>query len=121
MEKSLNEETYEKLKYDIMNFEVLPGDSISAQKIALRYNVSRKEGLLKVIPQSGTYVACINCKRSEQEWFVRKSLEIGMVDAIFKNASADMLDKMAELNNRLINYDEETESIPRIELDILQS
>ena len=113
MEKSLNEETYEKLKYDIMNFEVLPGDSISAQKIALRYNVSRtpareaivnleKEGLLKVIPQSGTYVACINCKRSEQEWFVRKSLEIGMVDAIFKNASADMLDKMAELNNRLM-------------------
>lgn len=83
MEKSLNEETYEKLKYDIMNFEVLPGDSISAQKIALRYNVSRtpareaivnleKEGLLKVIPQSGTYVACINCKRSEQEWFGQK-------------------------------------------------
>ena len=107
---------------------ILPGDSISAQKIALRYNVSRtpareaivnleKEGLLKVIPQSGTYVACINCKRSEQEWFVRKSLEIGMADAIFKNASADMLDKMAELNNRLINYDEETESIPRIEID----
>lgn len=28
-----------------------------------------------------------------------------------------MLDKMAELNNRLINYDEETESIPRIEID----
>ena len=40
-----------------------------------------------------------------------------MIDAIFKNASADMLDKMAELNNRLINYDEETESIPRIEID----
>ena len=83
MEKSLNEETYEKLKYDIMNFKLLPGDSISAQKIALRYDVSRtpareaivnleKEGLLKIIPQSGTYVACINCKRSEQEWFVRQ-------------------------------------------------
>lgn len=41
MEKSLNEETYEKLKYDIMNFKLLPGDSISAQKIALRYDVSR--------------------------------------------------------------------------------
>ena len=35
MEKSLNEETYEKLKSDIMNFKLLPGDSISAQKIAL--------------------------------------------------------------------------------------
>ena len=58
MEKSLNEDTYEKLKYDIMNFKLVPGDSISAQKIAVRYNVSRtpareaivnleKEGLLK--------------------------------------------------------------------------
>ena len=41
MEKSLNEDTYEKLKYDIMNFKLVPGDSISAQKIAVRYNVSR--------------------------------------------------------------------------------
>ena len=83
MEKSLNEDTYEKLKYDIMNFKLVPGDSISAQNIAVRYNVSRtpareaivnleKEGLLKIIPQSGTYVASINCRRFEQEWFVRK-------------------------------------------------
>lgn len=128
MEKSLNEETYEKLKYDIMNFKLLPGDTISAQKVALRYDVSRtpareaivnleKEGLLKIIPQSGTYVACINCRRSEQEWFVRKSLEIGMVDAIFEHASDEVLDKMTELNNRLINYNEQVESVPRIEID----
>ena len=39
MEKSLNEDTYEKLKYHIMNFKLVPGDSISAQKIAVRYNV----------------------------------------------------------------------------------
>ena len=25
MEKSLNEDTYEKLKYDIMNFKLVPG------------------------------------------------------------------------------------------------
>ncbi len=35
MEKSLNEETYEKLKYDIMNFEVLPGDSIYNSNLPL--------------------------------------------------------------------------------------
>ena len=116
MEKSLNEDTYEKLKYDIMNFKLVPGDSISAQKIAVRYNVSRtpareaivnleKEGLLKIIPQSGTYVASINCRRFEQEWFVRKSLEVGMVDPVFEHVSNDMLDKMEELNSRLINYD----------------
>ena len=128
MEKSLNEETYEKLKYDIMNFRLLPGDSISAQKVALRYDVSRtpareaivnleKEGLLKIIPQSGTYVACINCRRSAQEWFGRKSLEMGMVDAVFENADSELLDKMAILNERLIHYTEENEKIPRIEID----
>lgn len=67
------------------------------RKLHCRYDVSRtpareaivnleKEGLLKIIPQSGTYVACINCRRSAQEWFVRKSLEMGMVDAVFENA-----------------------------------
>ena len=128
MEKSLNEETYEKLKYDIMNFKLLPGDTISAQKVALRYDVSRtparealvnleKEGLLNIIPQSGTYVACINCRRSEQEWFVRKSLEIGMVDSLFENANDEMLNRMTELNNRLINYKDGEESLARIELD----
>ena len=128
MEKSLNEDTYEKLKYDIMNFKLVPGDSISAQKIAVRYNVSRtpareaivnleKEGLLKIIPQSGTYVASINCRRFEQEWFVRKSLEVGMVDPVFEHVSNEMLDKMEELNSRLINYDKSNEKVPRIEID----
>ena len=128
MEKSLNEDTYEKLKYDIMNFKLVPGDSISAQKIAVRYNVSRtpareaivnleKEGLLKIIPQSGTYVASINCRRFEQEWFVRKSLEVGMVDPVFEHVSNEMLDKMEELNSRLINYDKCNEKVPRIEID----
>ena len=64
-----------------------------------------KEGLLKIIPQSGTYVASINCRRFEQEWFVRKSLEVGMVDPVFEHVSNEMLDKMEELNSRLINYD----------------
>lgn len=128
MEKSLNEDTYEKLKYDIMNFKLVPGDSISAQKIAVRYNVSRtpareaivnleKEGLLKIIPQSGTYVASINCRRFEQEWFVRKSLEVGMVDPVFEHVSNETLDKMEELNSRLINYDKCNEKVPRIEID----
>ena len=70
-----------------------------------------------MIPQSGTYVACINCRRSEQEWFVRKSLEIGMVDSLFENANDEMLNRMTELNNRLINYKDGEESLARIELD----
>ena len=62
-------------------------------------------------------MACINCRRSAQEWFVRKSLEMGMVDAVFENADSELLDKMAILNERLIHYTEENEKIPRIEID----
>lgn len=128
MEKSLNEETYEKLKHDIMTFHLEPGDIISAQKIATRFSVSRtpareaivkleKEDLVKILPQSGTYVARINTARAEQEWFVRMSLEVAMVDRFFENVNEKTIEKMEEYNNRLIHYDDNKESCSRVEID----
>lgn len=128
MEKSLNEETYEKLKHDIMTFHLEPGDIISAQKIATRFSVSRtpareaivkleKEDLVKILPQSGTYVARINTARAEQEWFVRMSLEVAMVDRFFENVDEKTIEKMEEYNNRLIHYDDNKESCSRVEID----
>ena len=49
MEKSLNEDTYEKLKYDIMNFKLVPGDSISAQKIGTMFREHRQERQLLIL------------------------------------------------------------------------
>ncbi|MDO5401814.1 MAG: GntR family transcriptional regulator [Eubacteriales bacterium] len=128
MEKSLNEETYEKLKQDIMTFRLAPGDVISAQKVATRFNVSRtpareaivkleKEDLLKILPQSGTYVAKINTARAEQEWFVRMSLEVAMVDRFLENVNDDVIEKMEGYNNRLVNYDKSEESGSRVDID----
>lgn len=128
MEKSLNEETYEKLKHDIMTFHLEPGDVISAQKIATRFSVSRtpareaivkleKEDLVRILPQSGTYVARINTARAEQEWFVRMSLEVAMVDRFFENVNEETIERMEEYNNRLIHYDDNKESCSRLEID----
>lgn len=128
MEKSLNEETYERLKKEIMTFHLAPGDVISAQKIATRFNVSRtpareaivkleKEDLLKILPQSGTYVARINTTRAAQEWFVRMSLEVAMVDRFLENVNDDIITEMEEYNNRLINYDGTMEGCSRVEID----
>lgn len=128
MEKSLNEETYDRLKQEIMTFQLAPGDVISAQKIADRFHVSRtpareaivkleKEDLVKIIPQSGTYVARINTTRAEQEWFVRMSLEVAMVDSFFENVNDITIAKMEEYNNRLIHYDAEKEGKSRVEID----
>lgn len=102
MDASLNQNTYELLKQDIMTLRLKPGEAISAAKIAERYAVSRtpareaivkldKEGLVEIIPQSKTLVAKISLERAKQEWFVRSSLEISMVPLfIRKRTKADI-------------------------------
>jgi len=105
MDKSLNQKTYERLKKEIMNFSLEPGEPISAAKIAERYNVSRTpareaivkletEGLIDIYPQSKSVVSRINIKRAKQEWFVRRTLELGLVDALFDNVTESDIEDM---------------------------
>ena len=88
MDVSLNQQTYDLLKRDIMTFNLMPGEPVSAAKIAERYQVSRTparealvkletEGLIDIFPQSKSVVSKINITRAKQEWFVRKTLELG--------------------------------------------
>lgn len=90
MDASLNQHTYALMKADIMSLRLVPGEAVSAAKIAERYEVSRtpareaivrldREGLVEIYPQSRTVVSKINLARARQEWFVRSSLEINMV------------------------------------------
>ena len=41
MDKSLNQQTYDRCRKDIMTFALKPGEPVSAAKLAERYNVSR--------------------------------------------------------------------------------
>lgn len=65
MNNSLNMQTYENLKKDIMTLALMPGEPVSAAKIAERYNVSRTparealvklegEALVDIYPQSAS-------------------------------------------------------------------
>lgn len=105
MDKSLNQQTYDRLKKEIMMFSLQPGEPISAAKIAERYQVSRTpareaivkletEGLIDIYPQSKSVVSKINITKANQEWFVRRSLELGMVDAFFDNVTREDIDEM---------------------------
>ena len=91
MDNTLNQQTYERMKREIMTFALKPGDPVSAAKLAERYNVSRTparetlvklqtEGLIDIFPQSKSVISKINVQRVRQEWFIRKTLEMGMVD-----------------------------------------
>ncbi|MCR5304682.1 MAG: GntR family transcriptional regulator, partial [Lachnospiraceae bacterium] len=107
MDVSLNQATYERLKKDIMMFVLKPGESVSASKIATRYGVSRTparealvrlqdDGLVDIFPQSKSVISKIRVNRIHQEWFVRKSLEMGMVDSLFKGVTKDDIAKLKE-------------------------
>ena len=112
MDKSLNQQTYDRLKKEIMTFALSPGEPISAAKIAERYQVSRtpareaivkleSEGLIDIYPQSKSVVSKINIARANQEWFVRRSLELGMVDAFFDQVKQEDIDEMKSYANQL--------------------
>ena len=102
MDKSLNQLTYDRCKKDIMTFALKPGEPVSAAKLAERYNVSRtparealvrlqSEGMVDIFPQSKSMISKINVARARQEWFIRKTLEIAMIDDFFQNVtSADI-------------------------------
>lgn len=107
MAYSLNDQTYDRLKRDIMTLVLMPGEPVSAARIAERYNVSRTpareaivrletEALVDIYPQVGTEISKIDEGRAKQEWFVRKTLEMGVIDGLFANVTADDLSRMRE-------------------------
>ena len=104
---SLNNQTYDRLKRDIMTLALMPGEPVSAAKIADRYNVSRTpareaivrletEALVDIYPQVGTEISKIDEIRAKQEWFVRRTLEMGVIDGLFENVTADDISGMHE-------------------------
>lgn len=127
MDKSLNQKTYDRLKKEIMNFSLKPGEPISAAKIAERYQVSRTpareaivkletEGLIDIYPQSKSVISKINISRVKQEWFVRRALELGLIDALFDNVKPEDIEemkyyagKLATIGNSLIGSEESYE------------
>ena len=118
MDTFLNHSTYEQLKKDIMTFELLPGDTVSAAKVAKRYNVSRTparealvrletEGLVDIIPQSKSVISKISISVAKEEWFIRRTLELGMTDTLFSKITKKEIDRMRKLNNEMTKLSKE--------------
>ena len=121
MENSLNQSTYERFKKDILTFSLKPGDTVSAAKIADRYSVSRTparealvrletEGLVDIIPQSRSVISRIDINKAKQEWFIRYSLEIAMVDRIFEHKSENLIRQMKKQNKNMTQLSQKAKS-----------
>src|SRR5580704_13880094 len=89
----LAEQVYQKLKTDIFNFRLFPGDRFSENAIAQHYGVSRtpmrdglfrlqREGYLEVGFRRGWKVAHINFDQLDQLYDLRIVLEVASIERI---------------------------------------
>lgn len=88
--QNMRNDAYEELKHRILHFEYLPGTKISEKNLAEDLNLGRtpvreaiirieRDGLIEVIPQSGTYITKINLSDAENARFTRESIEKSVV------------------------------------------
>jgi len=89
---------YARLYSDILTGRLRPGEALSETRIAEQHGISRtpvrevfqhlaKEGLLRVVPQIGTFVAPINLGAVNASQFIREALECRAVRAAAEAAT----------------------------------
>ncbi len=89
-EGSLVDQIYELLRGLIVDLSLPPESALVEQEVASRLKVSKtpvreaiirlaREGLVKVVPKSGSYVTAISLDRYLEACFVRTQLEVGCV------------------------------------------
>ncbi|MFN7053847.1 MAG: GntR family transcriptional regulator, partial [Gemmobacter sp.] len=84
------EQVYEFLRRAIIMMEIAPGDAIVEKDICAQLDISRtpvreavqklaEEGLVNVVPHSGSYVSRISYQVAEEGFVIRRALEIESV------------------------------------------
>ncbi|MCB1379914.1 MAG: GntR family transcriptional regulator [Alphaproteobacteria bacterium] len=87
---SKSEKIYQLMRREIIRLELAPGAAISEKDLGRRFQSSRtpvheavqrlaKEGLVVILPQSGTYVCRLSRQTSEEGFIIRRALEIEAV------------------------------------------
>ncbi len=93
---------YTDIRNRIVNLVLEPGRPIAKNALAERYNVSptpvreallrlSEEGLVDIVPQSGTSVSLIDVQHARELHFLRLSVEIEVIKVLAENIDADGL------------------------------
>lgn len=104
---NLQYNAYRSIRHMIMTFELVPGEKINEKDLIEQLNMSRtpvheallqlrSDGLVKTVPQSGTYVTKINLNQAENGRFIRQTLEEKIFPAAISNVSTYDLDLLRE-------------------------
>lgn len=102
MDTNIRQDAYDQIKYNIVHFHYLPRQKVSEKSIAASLNLGRtpvrealirieREGLIDVVPQSGTYIATIDMDNAKEGRFVRECIEPHvMMEALAKHTPAQI-------------------------------
>lgn len=96
--RSVGNRLYVRLYDDILTGRLRPGQALSETRLAAQHGISRtpvreviqrlvKDGLLRVVPQIGSFVAPINLAAVADSQFIREALECHAVARAAENAS----------------------------------
>lgn len=102
-----SEEIYRTLRREILLLTLSPGQQIAETELAERFSVSRtpvrsaiqrlrKEKLLEVYPQRGTFVAAIDFDYVKQLIYMRTAVELRLIPTLCDGSRPEMLREMAE-------------------------
>ncbi|MFO1122232.1 MAG: GntR family transcriptional regulator [Hyphomicrobiales bacterium] len=94
--------SYALLREAIVSLDLRPGEALDKQAIAARLGVSRfpvaeamsrlaSEGLVEIVPQSGSRVARIRIADARENMFLRRALEVETARRVAETASAGLI------------------------------
>ena len=99
----VNQQVYRALRKAIITCQVLPGVLLSEKEISSQFNVSRQPvreafiklaeaGLVKILPQRGTFVTKISIKKVIDGQFIREAVECAIIKRVAQGiTSTDLL------------------------------
>ena len=101
-----NNDIYNILKDEILNLQIKPGQLLSENTVARRFNVSRtpirsvfdhliKDDLLEVNPRKGTFVTLLDLDAINQIIFIRTKVEIGIMTTLARHPDQELFEKLS--------------------------
>ncbi|OZI61618.1 GntR family transcriptional regulator [Bordetella genomosp. 11] len=124
----VNQRIYRMLREAIVKGTFPPGSPLSEKDVSEHFGVSRQPvreafiklgeaGLVRVLPQRGTFVMKISPKRVEDGRFIREAVEVAVAGRAAQRVTAAQLAAMAELLDRQRRAARENDTAAFLDLD----
>lgn len=99
------EQIYDELRNRIINLDLVPGTKIKEEDLAIEYHTSRtpirsviarleKDGLVDVMSKKGTYVSKIEATDMNTLIYIRKAVEMSILDLLAGHLTDNQKDKL---------------------------